>query len=424
MTTLDMFATQDVPRALPKGWRWVRLGELISETRNGLYKPDHFYGSGVPILKMFNIGRSNGRWNLERVDRIELTDIEHEAYRFEIGDIMVNRVNSRELVGKCAVVDDTVAGMVFESKNMRVRLDTAIAYPDYVASWLNSSQGREQIEGKLKQIVGQATVNRSDLDSIEIPLAPLAEQRRIAAILAEQLAAVERARAAAAERLEAARALPAAYLRAVFESEEARGWPTMPLGEAGSIGAGITLGRSFNGIPTRRVAYLRVANVKDGYLDLSDVYEIDVPESDIDKCRLKYGDLLLTEGGDPDKLGRGTFWEGQIAECIHQNHIFRVRFDLERYSPPFLAAQLGSSYGKAYFLSYAKQTTGIATINQRVLGGFPLMVPPLPTQERVVRVLSEQMAAADRARAALQAQLDAIDKLPAALLRRAFSGEV
>lgn len=269
-----------------------------------------------------------------------------------------------------------------------------------------------------------AEVSKSQVESFQILLPALNEQKRIAAILNEQMAAVERARIAAKAQLEAAKALPAAYLRAVFNSTEAKQWPIKPLGEVGEIVSGVTLGRKIRGVETRAVPYLRVANVKDGHLLLSDVYRIEATEAEINKLRLKFGDLLLTEGGDPDKLGRGTFWEEQIPECIHQNHIFRVRFDANQFFPQFVSAQIGSAYGKAYFLAHAKQTTGIATINQKVLAGFPLMAPPLAEQQRIAARLSEQMADAERTRQALEAQLATINALPAALLRRAFNGEL
>jgi type I restriction enzyme S subunit len=202
------------------------------------------------------------------------------------------------------------------------------------------------------------------------------------------------------------------------------GWRRIRLGDVGEIVSGITLGRRVNGVRTRTVPYLRVANVKDGYLDLSDVYGIDATEVEIQKLRLQHGDLLLTEGGDADKLGRGTFWEEQLPECIHQNHIFRVRFDPDRFCPKFLSAQLASPYGKSYFLAHAKQTTGIATINQKVLAAFPLMVPPLAEQQRIASVLEDRLASVERMRLALMDQLAAINKLPAGYLRQAFNGEL
>jgi type I restriction enzyme S subunit len=164
--------------------------------------------------------------------------------------------------------------------------------------------------------------------------------------------------------------------------------------------------------------------VKDAYLLLDEVNEVEATEAEIARYALRRGDLLLTEGGDPDKLGRGTVWNEEIAECIHQNHIFRVRFDPARYSPEFLSAQIDSSYGKRYFLAHAKQTTGIATINQRVLGDFPLMMPDLPTQQRIAAELVERVAGAQQLQRALEVQLAEVSALPAALLRQAFSGKL
>jgi type I restriction enzyme S subunit len=172
----------------------------------------------------------------------------------------------------------------------------------------------------------------------------------------------------------------------VLNQELPKGWTLVKLGEIGEIVSGITLGRKVKNGTTRRVPYLRVANVKDGHLDLDSVYTIEATEKEIEKCKLQFGDLLLTEGGDPDKLGRGTFWANQIPECIHQNHIFRIRFDLDKYSSEFIALQIGSSLGKSYFLSHAKQTTGIATINQTVLAGCPLILPTLEEQKRIAAI--------------------------------------
>lgn len=140
------------------------------------------------------------------------------------------------------------------------------------------------------------------------------------------------------------------------------GTQTRPLRELGSITAGVTLGRREHAADGREVPYLRVANVKDGHLDLSDVQRIRATEAEIDELRLRRGDLLLTEGGDADKLGRGTFWSEELPECIHQNHIFRVRFDPAVVDYEYAALLLRSDYGRRYFFKHGKQTTGIATI--------------------------------------------------------------
>lgn len=194
-------------------------------------------------------------------------------------------------------------------------------------------------------------------------------------------------------------------------------WETTCLADAGEIVSGVTLGRNLNGSLTRRVPYLRVANVKDGRLDLPDIYETDATDTEIKKLKLAQGDLVLTEGGDADKLGRATFWNDELPECIHQNHIFRVRLNRSRFDPAFVAALLASPYGRAYFARHAKQTTGIATINRRVLSAFPLCAPTLPIQIRIAARLREQLAEVERARAAVAAQLQGAETLIEALLR-------
>jgi type I restriction enzyme, S subunit len=415
---------QQTTRTLPKGWRWVRLGDAGKIT-SGVTLGRHFLNTptrSVFYLRVANV--KDGHLDLSEVYRIEVPESDIEKCRLQYGDLLLTEGGDPDKLGRGTIWENQIPECIHQNHIFRVRLDPGHFYPQFAAAQISSPYGKAYFLAHAKQTTGIATINQKVLANFPLMVPPLPEQRRIAALLNEQLAAVERARAAAQARLEAARALPAALLRQVFESEEARRWPTKALGDVSVIGSGITLGRSFDGIQTRRVPYLRVANVKDGYLDISDVYEIDVPERDIEKCRLQYGDLLLTEGGDPDKLGRGTFWEEQISECIHQNHIFRVRFDLERFSPSFLTAQIGSGYGKAYFLAHAKQTTGIATINQGVLAGFPLMVPPLAVQQCVANRINEQRTIAEQAIAAIKSQLDAINALPAALLWRAFAGEV
>ncbi len=200
------------------------------------------------------------------------------------------------------------------------------------------------------------------------------------------------------------------------------GWQCVHLGKVGEIVSGVTLGRKLGGSRARKVPYLRVANVKDAHLDLSDVYEVEASEEEIEKLRLRVGDLLLTEGGDVDKLGRGTLWQGELPLCIHQNHIFRVRFDPKQFSPEFISAQIASPCGKAYFLAHAKQTTGIATINQGVLARFPLIAPSITEQQRIASILRGQIAAVERARAAAGVRLEAANALANGYLRDAFNG--
>lgn len=199
-----------------------------------------------------------------------------------------------------------------------------------------------------------------------------------------------------------------------------RNWPVFALRDVAEIAAGITLGRKTRETELVDVPYMRVANVKDGALDISEMKTVPATAREIEKWRLRDGDLLLTEGGDLDKLGRGACWRNQLPLCIHQNHIFRVRLPSDRYDPDFASFQVGSPYGKAYFFAHAKKTTGIASINQGVLGAFPLLSPPLDEQRQIAARLKAQLAEVETARQAVQVQLRDADLLRKHLLRQTF----
>lgn len=197
--------------------------------------------------------------------------------------------------------------------------------------------------------------------------------------------------------------------------------PIFALADVAEIAAGITLGRKTKDTDLVDVPYLRVANVQDGHLALKELKTVSASRREIEKWALRDGDLLLTEGGDLDKLGRGACWREQVPVCIHQNHIFRVRFPRDRFDPDFVSFQIGSPYGKAYFLAHAKKTTGIASINQRVLGRFPLISPPIGQQRRIAARLKAQLAEAASATDASREQCKEVDRLSAAAYREAFS---
>ena len=234
-------------------------------------------------------------------------------------------------------------------------------------------------------------VNKNHLESLLIPLPfnngkpDLEEQKRIAAIL-------DKADAIRRKRTETIR-LADDFLKSTFLEmfgdpvTNTKGWDEDVLVNIADIASGVTKGKKMGGKKTVMVPYMRVANVQDGHLVMNDITEIEVLESDVERYRLIEGDILLTEGGDPDKLGRGAVWRGGVDPCIHQNHIFRVR-PYEGVLPEFLSHLIRSARGKIYFLKAAKQTTGIASINMTQLKAFPAFIPPLKLQEKFREAVS------------------------------------
>jgi restriction endonuclease S subunit len=180
------------------------------------------------------------------------------------------------------------------------------------------------------------------------------------------------------------------------------GWSLVSLGELADIVSGITKGQK-RGKETelRPVQYLRVANVQRGYLDLGEIRTIEAPEEEIQKLMLRPGDILFTEGGDRDKLGRGWIWNGELSECIHQNHIFRARLLADEIQPTYLSLYANQE-GQQHFLSSGKQTTNLASISMTKLRDLPIKLPPANEQRRIVAKIEALQERSRKARAALK----------------------
>ena len=260
------------------------------------------------------------------------------------------------------------------------------------------------------------SLNRDELYRAKIRLPALSEQHRIAAMLdkADDVRRKQRDGLSLVGQLQ-----DSAFLEMFGDPRtNERDWDVVSLEQVSQIVSGVTKGRKLPPHGVRQVPYLRVANVQDGYLNVAEVKTIDATLVEIDRYRLRDGDILLTKGGDSDKLGRGAVWRGEVEECIHQNHIFRVRLVDTDLTPDYVSALLGSAYGKRFFLKAAKQTTGIASINRTQLARFPVIRAPVELQHRYAALLGCTHGVAERVSAAGRTA----DQLYDALVARVFSG--
>lgn len=203
-----------------------------------------------------------------------------------------------------------------------------------------------------------------------------------------------------------------------------KGWVWASLDMLGEIASGVAKGsRRPAGVSVRQVPYLRVANVQRGHLDLSEIKTIGATESDIEELALRNGDVLFNEGGDRDKLGRGWVWRDEIPECIHQNHVFRMRPWLDALNSEFISHH-GNSFGRTWFQRAGKQTTNLASINMTILRAFPVPVPPPEEQEAIIVQLREQLAAVDTQVVAVELSMKQSAAQRQNLLKAAFSGQL
>ena len=170
--------------------------------------------------------------------------------------------------------------------------------------------------------------------------------------------------------------------------------------------------------------YLRVANVQDGFLDLNEIKKIEVLPEDLQKYHLEYGDILFTEGGDRDKLGRGTVWWNNLENCIHQNHVDRARLYYSGVSSGYISLATKSEYAKSYFFANASQTTNLASINITTLGNLPLPIPPEKEQEEIVCRVNKFFKVAGIIEQQYQETKAHLDQLDRSILAKAFRGEL
>ena len=201
-------------------------------------------------------------------------------------------------------------------------------------------------------------------------------------------------------------------------------WEVKRLRVMGTLQTGITLGKRYETPDLVTRPYLRVANVQDGYLALDDIAEIEVPAKETRRYELRRDDVLLTEGGDFDKLGRGYLWSGQIPLALHQNHIFVVRPYQQVLSSKFLTVLLTSSYGRAYFTATSKQSTNLASTNSKKLASFPIPIPSLTEQRAIAVFLDHETAQIDALIAKVQEAIDHLKELRTALISAAVTGKI
>ncbi|MFC7418828.1 restriction endonuclease subunit S [Iodobacter arcticus] len=198
-----------------------------------------------------------------------------------------------------------------------------------------------------------------------------------------------------------------------------QGWEWVRFGDIASISSGVTLGRK-TAIPDPiLLPYLRVANVQRWKLVLHDVKELIIDESELERFSLKHGDLLITEGGDWDKVGRTCVWEENLPTCLHQNHVFKVRATYSEWNYRWAELYLNSNDARAYFASSAKQTTNLASINMTQLKNCLFPMPPLAVQSRIIARVEALRALCTDLRQRLTASQKSLTHLAETLVEQA-----
>jgi type I restriction enzyme S subunit len=299
-------------------------------------------------------------------------------------------------------------------------------YRDYAAENMTGAAGQKRVSSRF-------------LKDTRLYLPSLSEQKRIIDFLDASCAAIDAAVSAKKRQVEVLQTLSKSIIQRVVTrgisepivlkssgnvwlEQIPRGWKLVCLKRIATIQGGLTLGKQYEG-PLVERPYLRVGNVQDGYLDLADVSVIQLPARVTAAVELHTDDVLMTEGGDLDKLGRGYLWKGEISGCLHQNHIFAVRCFAHKLNPVFLAYVTAAQYGRDYFEATGKKTTNLACTNATKVGEFPIPLPPLREQEAICAHLNKKLGALKQIIAGIETQIATLTAYRKSLIHECVTGQ-
>lgn len=400
-------------RPLYEGWRWVRLGTICEKINYGFTASADFTATEPRFLRITDI--QNGKVNWETVPGCRIIPRDAEENSLADGDIVFARTGGT--TGKTLLIEQPPAA-VFASYLIRMRLKKE-ANPEYIYAFFQSNDYWQQI--RLNARGGaQPNLNATLLSNLKIPLPPLTEQKRIATILNEQMATVERARAATQAQLEAARALPAAYLREVFNSPEAQKWPRKRLGEVCRLLPSKSI--STNG--DVEVCAITTACLSETGFQPSGVKRARMNVKDVAECKVSSGEILVARSNTPELVGRVAMFEEEPKGVVASDLTIRL-FPDHTVNSFFLAAYLSFLYSTGYWKERAGGASGsMKKITRRQIQEQGVPIPSLAEQRKVAAILKELMMGVRHLNKVLQEELEAIGDLPTNLLRRAFSGNI
>lgn len=356
--------------------------------------------------------------------------------RVNHGDTVISTV--RTYLRAITYMDQPPENLI-ASTGFAILCPNAEIYPQYLWRLVQSQEFVERVVANSVGI-GYPAINPSTLGSLKIWLPPLSEQHAIAAFLDRETAKLD-ALIAAKQRLiallhEQRSALishavtkgldPSVPMRdsgIAWLGEIPAHWEVKRLKHLANIKSGVAKGRKLEGRETVELPYLRVANVQAGYVDLSDIATIEVGIDEIEQYSLQSGDVLMNEGGDYDKLGRGAVWQGEISPCLHQNHVFAVRPHNPRHAS-WIAAITLTSYARHFFILKSKQSTHLASISSSNLQEVPVIFPPQNERQGILNFLDTETVKLDTLIDKVGNAIECLQEYRTALISAAVTGKI
>ena len=398
----------------------MRFSEIAGETGifvdgDWIEKKDQDAKGAVRLIQLADVGPGEFRDKSDRHITVEKADELHCTF-LRKGDILIARLGD-PLCKACVFPLD---GLYITAVDVAIlRIGSDVVNPKYLIYLLNSPWFKDQVK-QYESGTTRKRISRKNLDRIEMIFPPLPEQERIVARIEELFSQLD----AGVETLKKTKAQLSVYRQAAITEAFSveNNTPNVCLSDIAQIIGGITKGRDLSGTETIELPYLRVANVQNGYLDLSEIKTIKLRVDEKERYILKPGDVLYTEGGDRDKLGRGTVWRGEIKDCVHQNHVFKARVDQSKAIPEYVAFWSMSTPARNYFYQKGKQSVNLASINKTVLSALTLPLPALEKQREIINHIESRLSVCDSIEQTVDTALQQAEAMRQSILTQAFGG--
>jgi len=414
-------------------WRWPEaiirpLGEAL--VRRHIEVDPKAERTTLPIISKISFG---GQVTVTTPD--ERKGYKGRLFWADAGDLVYSKIRVKQ--GSLCIVAESVGKLAVSAEYPVYRIAADLADADYLALVVRSAPFMRLLEGLSHGGSTKTRIPPEEFERQRIPLPPLAVQRKIVAAW-EASRKTAAATAAKIQQLEAdieARFLADLGLKApaqvrlpkVFAvrwkdllrwSVSFNALATSAIDISAGKHSALTLGDvaavsyGIQKCPANRPGqhprpYLRVANVQRGELDLREIKYIDVPDVEMPSLRLEPGDLVVCEGNSADLVGRPALWRGEIPDCVHQNHILKVRVDRAKAMPEYVLEYMHSAPARNHFRARAKFTTNLASINSNDLRELPLALPPLAIQRQIVERVARRRDEIAKLKADAKARLEA-----------------
>lgn len=386
---------------IPEGWEITRLKYLadFEPTCDTSYLTDESKITYTPMECVKNGGFENRS--------ARYGNLSHTLTPFQNGDIAMAKVTPCFENGNIAIMDNLFSGFGLGSSELFIFRPKSIS-TRYFFYWLQNKAFVARACSTMTGTGGLKRISPSFIRNCPVHCPSTDEQTKISDYLDAKCSKIDDLLTSVHASIEEYKKLKQAVItqavtKGVRGEREMKDsgvewigeipveWRKTQLRHCATIKSGITLGKSYSKdtVLIER-PYLRVANVQGGYVDLNDLATIQVtPDEDL-KYRLHSGDVLMTEGGDRDKLGRGCVWHGEIEPCLHQNHVFAVQTNETILLPEFLEYLTASDVGRSYFDVTAIKTTNLACTSSSKVLAFTISLPPIEEQIEIVSSIKKR----------------------------------